>query len=218
MAHFMDTVKSALFDGISPEERVTMLGCFGYYLGSFQKGETVAMEGTYIRHIGVVLSGCVDMVKEDIWGNRTLLVRSKKDDVFGESFACGVDKMSDVRFYASEDASVLFMSFDKVMHNCQNACSCHHKLTDNMVRVIAAKNRELMRKVEVVSKRSIREKVLSYLSQQAQNQDSRYVEVPLGRLELAEYLCVDRSALTRELVKMQEEGLIDYDKNIFRVL
>ena len=87
-----------------------------------------------------------------------------------------------------------------------------------MVRVIAAKNRELMRKVEVVSKRSIREKVLAYLSQQAQNQNSRYVEVPLGRLEMAEYLCVDRSALTRELVKMQEEGIIDYDKNIFRVL
>ena len=218
MAHFMDSVQSPLFDGISPEERVTMLGCFGYYLGSFQKGETVAMEGSYIRHFGVVLSGSVDMVKEDIWGNRTLLVRSQKDDVFGESFACGADKLSDMRFYASEDASVLFLSFDKVMHNCQNACTCHHKLTDNMVRVIAAKNRELMRKVEVVSKRSIREKVLSYLSQQAQSQNSRYVEVPLGRLELAEYLCVDRSALTRELVKMQEEGIIDYDKNIFRVL
>jgi CRP-like cAMP-binding protein len=75
-----------------------------------------------------------------------------------------------------------------------------------------------MRKVEVVSKRSIREKVLSYLSLLAQNQESRYVEVPMGRLELAEYLCVDRSALTRELAKMQEEGIIDYDKNIFRVL
>ena len=218
MAHFMDSVRSPLFEGIGPEERVRMISCFGHYLGSFRKGETIAMEGTYIRHVGVVLSGSVDMVKEDIWGNKTLLIRSKKDDVFGESFACGVDKLSDVRFVASEDTSVLFLSFDKVMHNCQNACNCHHKLTDNMVRVIAAQSRELMRKVEVVSKRSIREKVLAYLSLQAQIQGSRYLEVPLGRLELAEYLCVDRSALTRELVKMQEEGLIDYDKNIFRIL
>ena len=218
MAHFMDTVQSSLFDGISPEERVTMLTCFGYYLGSFQKGETVAMEGSYIRHFGIVLSGSVDMVKEDIWGNRTLLVRSKKDDVFGETFACGEDKMSNVRFLASEDASVLFLSFDRVMHNCANACTCHRKISDNMVRVIAAKNRELMRKIEVVSKRTIREKVLSYLSLLAQTQESRYVEVPMGRLELAEYLCVDRSALTRELAKMQEEGIIDYDKNIFRML
>ena len=218
MAHFMDTVQSPLFEGISPEERVKMLGCFGYYLGSFQKGETVAMEGTYIRHFGVVLSGRIDMVKEDIWGNRTLLVRSGKDDVFGETFACGEDKLSNVLFCAAEDTSVLFLSFDQVMHNCANACVCHRKLSDNMVRVIAAKNRELMRKVEVVSKRTIREKMLAYLSLQAQKQKSRYVELPMGRVELAEYLCVDRSALTRELQKMQEEGIIDYDKNCFRML
>ena len=218
MAHFMDTVNSPLFDGIDPEERVKMLSCFGYYLGSFQKGETVAMEGAYIRHVGVVLSGSVDMVKEDIWGNSTLLIRAEKDDVFGETFACGEDKLSDVRFVVPEDTSVLFLSFDRVMHNCANTCQCHRKISDNMVRVIAAKNRELMRKVEVVSKRSIREKVLSYLSLLAQSQESRYVEVPMGRLEWAEYLCVDRSALTRELAKMQEEGILDFDKNIFRVL
>ena len=83
--------------------------------------------------------------------------------------------------------------------------------------MIAAKNRDLMRKVEVVSQRTIREKLLTYLSIQAQMQDARYFEIPLGRVELAEYLCVDRSALTRELVKMKEEGLIDYDKNCFRI-
>ena len=88
---------------------------------------------------------------------------------------------------------------------------------ENMVHIIANKNRDLMRKVEVVSKRSIREKLLTYLSIQAQAQDSRYVEIPLGRVELAEYLCVDRSALTRELAKMKAEGLIDYDRNCFRL-
>ena len=87
-----------------------------------------------------------------------------------------------------------------------------------MVHIIANKNRDLMRKVEVVSKRTIREKLLAYLSIQTQTQNSRYFEIPLGRVELAEYLCVDRSALTRELVKMKEDGLIDYDKNCFRIL
>jgi CRP-like cAMP-binding protein len=87
-----------------------------------------------------------------------------------------------------------------------------------MVHIIADKNRDLMRKVDVVSKRTIREKLLAYLSIQAQVQRDRYFEIPLGRVELAEYLCVDRSALTRELVKMKEEGLIDYDKNCFRLL
>jgi CRP-like cAMP-binding protein len=91
-------------------------------------------------------------------------------------------------------------------------------MIENMVKVIAGKNRELMQKVDVVSKRTIREKLLAYLSIQALQQDSRYFEIPLGRGELAEYLCVDRSALSRELVKMKDDGLIDYDRNCFRIL
>jgi len=98
------------------------------------------------------------------------------------------------------------------------ACVFHHQLIENMVRIIADKNRDLMCKVEVVSKRTIREKLLAYLSLQAQVQGSRYFESPLGRVELAEYLCVDRSAMTRELAKMKDDGLIDYYRNCFRIL
>ena len=87
-----------------------------------------------------------------------------------------------------------------------------------MVHIIANKNRDLMRKMEVISKRTLREKILAYLSIQAQLHDARYFEIPLGRVEWAEYLCADRSALTRELVKMKEDGLIDYDRNCFRIL
>lgn len=87
-----------------------------------------------------------------------------------------------------------------------------------MVHIIASKNRDLMRKVEIISKKTLREKILAYLSIQAQLQKSRYFEIPLGRVELAEYLCADRSAVTRELAKMKEHGLIDYDKNCFRIL
>jgi len=105
-----------------------------------------------------------------------------------------------------------------VMHSCTMACMFHHQLIENMVHIIANKNRDLMRKVEVISKKTLREKILAYLSIQAQLQDSRYFEIPLGRVELAEYLCADRSALTRELAKMKAEGLIDYDKNCFRIL
>ena len=158
------------------------------------------------------------MIKEDLWGNRTMLVRVRKNELFGETFACGEDSLSVVTFLVSEDTGILFVSFDRVMRNCANACSFHHQLIENMVRLIANKNRDLMRKVEVVSQRSIREKLLTYLSILAQTQSSRYIEIPLGRVELAEYLCVDRSALTRELAKMKDEGILDYDKNCFRIL
>lgn len=218
MRDFMNDVKSPLFDGIGPEDRKTMLGCIGYHIGTFQKGDIVAFEDENIKHIGILLSGTVDMIKEDLWGNKTMLVRMRKDELFGETFACGEDNLSVVTFEVSEDAKILFIPFDRVMHSCTMACVFHHRLIENMVHIIANKNRDLMRKVEVVSKRSIREKLLTYLSIQAQAQESRYFEIPLGRVELAEYLCVDRSALTRELAKMKDDGLIDYDKNCFRIL
>jgi CRP-like cAMP-binding protein len=218
MKNILDEVQTPLFDGIAPQDRKTMLDCIGYHLGTFRKGDIVAFEEENMKHIGIVLSGAVDMVKEDFWGNKTMLVRLHRNDIFGETFACGSDNMAVVTFLVSEDARILFLPFNRVMHSCTMACRFHHRLIENMVRVIADKNRDLMRKVDVVSKRTIREKLLAYLSIQAQVQDSRYFEIPMGRVELAEYLCVDRSALTRELAKMKEDGLIDYDKNCFRIL
>ena len=218
MNDILSKVDSPLFDGIRPEDRKLMLGCIGYHIGTFRKGDIVAFESENIRHLGIVLCGAVDMVKEDLWGNRTMLVRTRRGEVFGETFACGSDSLSTVTFLISEDAQILFLPFDRVMHSCSMACQFHHRLVMNTVRIIANKNRDLMRKVEVVSKRSIREKLLAYLSIQAQALGSRYFEIPLGRVELAEYLCVDRSALTRELAKMKEEGLIDFDRNCFRML
>ena len=209
---------SQLFTGIRREDMAGMLGCIGYHIGDYSKGKIIAFEEETINHVGVVLQGRVDMIKEDLWGNRTMLVRMGKDEVFGETFACGEDALSMVTFVATEDTQVLFLSFCRVMHTCSHACAFHQTLVENMVRVIARKNRELMRKVEVVSKRTLREKILAYLSVHAQQQNAKTFDIPLGRLELAEYLCADRSALTRELAKMREEGIIDYHRNTFKIL
>lgn len=211
-------LNSPLFAGIRPEDWKPMLHCIGYHIHQYSKGEIIAFEGDNLKHIGIVLSGSVDMVKEDLWGNKTMLIRTRRNEMFGETFACGNDNLSVVTFVVSDDAKVMFLPFSRVMHSCTMACEFHHRLIENMVKVIANKNRDLMQKVDVVSKRTIREKLLAYLSIQAQLQKSHYFEIPLGRVELAEYLCVDRSALTRELAKMRDEGLIDYDRNCFRIL
>lgn len=213
-----EQVNTPLFAGMTPEDIRAALSCIGYHVTGYRKGEIVAFEQEHIRHVGILLGGSVDMIKEDLWGNKTMLIRSHRGDIFGESFACGSDSQSVVTFVVSEDARVLFLPFSRVMHTCTKVCTFHHKLVENMVQVIADKNIDLMRKVEVVSKKSLREKILAYLSIQAQNRDSRYFEIPLGRLELADYLCADRSALTRELANMRADGLIDYDKNWFRIL
>ena len=209
------TVKSSLFDGITEEDRKAVLGCVGYRVKTFPKGGFIALEEEHFDHIGIILSGAVDMIKEDLWGNRTMLLRMKESEVFGETFACGRDRTSSVSFVASEAAEILFMPFQRIMHSCTMSCAFHHRLTGNMVGIMANKNRELMRKVEVVTKRTTREKLLAYLSIQGQLQQSTSFEIPLNRVELAEYLCVDRSAMTRELLKMKEEGIIDFHKNRF---
>ena len=212
------TVRSPLFTGIRSEDMQTMLGCIGHYVREYKKGEIIAFEAETINHVGLVLKGSVDMIKEDVWGNRTMLLRSYAEDVFGETFACGEDSLSVVTFVAAEDSKVMFLSFCRVMHTCSHACVFHQTLIENMVRIIARKNRELMRKIEVVSKKTLREKILAYLSIQSQTQGSSQFEIPLGRVEWAEYLCADRSALTRELAKMKDEGLIDYQRNFFKIL
>lgn len=211
-------INTPLFAGIAPEDREALLSCIGYHIVSVKKGEIIVFEEEIIKQIGIVLYGTVDMIKEDVWGNKTIILRIGKDDIFGESFACGEDNLSAVTFTASEDTTILFLPFRKVMHSCTMACVFHHRLVENMVRIIAKKNRDFMQKIEVITKRTIREKLLTYLSIQAQIQGTRYFEIPLGRVELAEYLCVDRSALTRELAKMKEDGLIDYDKKSFRII
>ena len=213
-----ELVSLPLFDGIRREDYGAVLACVGYHVSAYEKGKPIVLEEEHVMHIGIVLSGAVDMVKEDLWGNRTMLMRLLPGTLFGETFACGSDTLSVVSFLAAEDTEVLFMPFWKVMHSCSMACEFHHRLTENMVRIIADKNRDLMRKIEVISKRTLREKIMAYLSLQAQVSGERYFELPLGRVELADYLCADRSALTRELSNMKADGLIDYDKNMFRIL
>ena len=207
-----------LFQGIEQNNLPVMLGCLGYRMERYKKGDFISMEGEHLENIGLVVKGSVDMIKEDFWGNKTILMRMRQGSVFGETFICGTETLATVSFCAVSDTEVLFLPFRRVMHSCTNACAFHHKLIENMVQLIADKNLELMRKVEVVTKKTLREKILAYLSQQAQLEGGSYFEIPLGRIELAEYLCADRSSLTRELNAMKEEGILDYDRNMFRLL
>ncbi len=218
MEKIAKTLSRSLFKGIEEENLTAMLYCTGYRVADYQKGQIISLEQEEIRHIGVVLCGAVDMVIEDLWGSKTLLVRQGEGELFGETFACSRDNRALATFVAAQDCRVVFIPFYKVMHTCNHSCQFHHRLVENMVEIIAGKNRELLRKVDVVSKKSLREKILAYLSIQSQIQQSRYIELPLGRVELAQYLCADRSALTRELEKMRTDGLIDFHKNTFKIL
>lgn len=219
MKEYMQQMKEIpLFRGIMPEQLEAMLNCLGSFTRVYKKGELLSLSSEKVKNIGLVLSGTVHMIKEDVWGDQTLLAIMKSGELFGETFVCGSMPESTVTFQAAENSKILYLSFYKVLHSCTNACMFHHRLIENMVKLIADKNGQLLEKVEVISKKTLRNKILAYLSMQSQHHGSSYFEIPLGRVELAQYLCVDRSALTRELSLMREDGLLDFEKNTFRLL
>lgn len=207
-----------IFHGIQEEDIPAMLGCLGSFQKNYQKGEIILLESNEVRNVGIVLSGIVHMIKEDSEGYQTLLVTMKEGEMFGESFSCGSCLDARVTFFAAAPCTILFLPFYKIIHSCKMSCTFHHRLIENMVRLIGDKNVQLMQKIEVISKKTLREKILAYLDNQALEQHSKSFTIPLGRLELAEYLCADRSALTRELSYMERDGLIRYSKNYFHIL
>lgn len=219
MTEYIDELISApLFTGIKKADMKAMLGCLGSFEKSYHKGEYIFLEQDSVKCVGIMLSGTVDIIKEDIWGNKTIMLRIKEKQLFGETFACSDDPLASVTYCAASDCKILFLQFERIINSCTRSCVFHHRMIENMVKLIADKNKELLEKIGIVSKKNLREKIMGYLSQQAQNHGSNRFEIPLGRVELAEYLCADRSALTRELSNMKSDGIIDYHKNFFEIL
>lgn len=210
--------KSPIFKGIKSEEFGSLFACVGAHKESFKKGEFIFLNGNRINDIGILLSGHVQIIKEDVFGNRTVLNDLLPPETFGESFCCGSNFILTVSAIAMENTTILFLPFERVMHMCPSACGYHNILIHNMVEMIATKNVRLLEKLEVTTKHSLREKILTYLSQLAQEQNSGAVTSPLGRVELADFFGADRSSLTRELNKMQDEGLISFNRNTYKLL
>lgn len=204
-----------LFDQIRPDQLDEILGCLGSFTRMYQKGEIIFMEQEEVPFVGIVLRGAVHMLKEDIWGNQTLLAYMIPGELFGEVFAVQKENRARVTFLAAQEAEVLFLSPDRIIHSCHNNCAFHQRLTTNMFHLLGQKSVNLMEKIEVSSKTTLRDKILSYLSIQAQKQNSRYITVPLNRQEMAQFLGANRSAMTRTLCELRDEGVLDFDKNTF---
>lgn len=216
----MDTeyARLPLFSGIRETDLPVMLDCLGYFQKQYEKGEIILLESDAVGNIGIVLAGAVHMVKENEAGGHALLVSLGPGELLGESFSCGRHLTARVSFFAGDRCTVLFLPFQRILHTCQNNCPFHQRLIENMVGLLADKNVQLMEKIDIISRKSLREKILAYLHSLSVQQGSRTVTVPLGRTELAAYLCADRTALARELSRMASEGLIVFDKNQFEIL
>jgi len=203
-----------LFGGIDAAGLELMLSCINAKTKVFRKGRIILLAGDKPEHIGIVLKGQLHIVREDYDGNRSLIGVMTPGDVFAEALCFARVEESPVSVIAETDSTVMLLSFERLLHTCPNSCSFHKDLIRNMLEIVARKNLKLQSHMEILSVKSIRAKVLLYFESVSARR-GREVAIPLNREEMADYLCVDRSALSHELAKMKNDGLIDYRKNKF---
>lgn len=210
--------RSVLFKGINANEVRPMLGCLKARERSFEKGEYIYRIGDETTALGVVISGKALVENEDYWGNVNILVAAVPGDMFAEAFACMPDEASRVNVVADTDCRVVLMDVSRIVGTCTSACAFHQRIIRNLLTVLARKNLALTQKNEHLTKRSTREKVLSYLSTQSRQVGSSSFDIPFNRQQLADYLSVERSALSSCLSKMQKDGVIRFRKSHFELL
>lgn len=206
--------KIALMQGLNEQEISLILNCLQAKIKKHEKGETIFQEEEKIEEIGIIFSGTVTVQRNDYWGNRSIVALLGELDVFGETFAC-LNQVSDVQVIAEEASEILFLQVNRVLTTCSSSCQFHNRLIRNLLEICARKNYQMNVKVDILSQKTTREKLLTFLSRQAIRLGKQQFEIPFNRQQLADYLSVDRSAMTVELGKLKREGIIDFQKNVF---
>jgi len=210
----MEKIKNnPLFEGIADYDFDTMLNCLNYRKAAYKKDTTILHAGDKLNFVGLILSGSVKIIKADADGNVFILAKLGVMETFGETFAYADLHHCPVTIQAAEDTEVIFIDCSKIIASCSNACIFHAKLIKNMLKLFAQKNLRLNQKIEIMSKRSTRDKIMCLLDNYCGGEGK--FTIPFNREEMANYLCVDRSALSNELCKMRDEGLISFRKNEF---
>ena len=204
----------ALFRGLRRAQIQDMLPCLSARRSRFRRGQFLLRVGDRASSAGIILSGEAEVLQEDFWGNRNLLAAVGPGELFAEAFACA-HAVSPVSVLCKTDGSVLYLNVRAVFSPCEKACAQHKALSQNLIRVLAEKNMQLNEKAGFRSQRTTREKLLAYLSAQARRAGSASFRIPFDRQQLADYLSVNRSAMSAELSNMQRDGLLRTDRSSF---
>lgn len=210
--------ESNLFMGMDESAIEEMLLCLSARTQTFGRNETILRSGEQVSSVGMVLSGLAFVEREDFWGNRSIFSEISPGMIFAETYACLSQVPIETSVIASEETTVMFLNVRKILTICTSACSFHSRLIQNLLTTLAQKNMTLTRKIQHISLKTIRDRLLSYLSFESFKAGSSVFEIPFNRQQLADYLSVDRSALSSEISKLQQEGILSCDKNKFKIL
>ena len=216
MKDFLPVIRSApLFSGISENERTAMLSCLNAEMKDFSKEAFILRAGDLAEAIGLVLSGSVLVIQEDIWGNRNILSKAGAGQTFAAAFACAPHSVLKASVIAETPVTALFLNVHRVLTMCPSACAHHSRIIRNLLGELAEKNLRFSEKLMHMGQRTTRAKLMSYFSAEAQRLGKYEFDIPFSRQQLADYLAVERSGLSLELGKMRDEGLIDFHKSHF---
>ncbi len=183
----------------------------------FSKGSIIT---TYIekrRQICILLSGKADLIRYDFNGNKDIIDRFNANDIFGEAFY-PVNTNNELFVLATEDCEVLLFLYDDIQVKCKNNCKFHSNLVSLLLELILNNVVHQNARIEILSKRTIREKLLSYFSILSVKSFSKNITVPFSLTTLADYLSVDRSAMMREIKSLIDEGFISKNGNKIKLL
>ena len=219
MKKYIEILKrTQLFSGVGENEISAMLNCLQARLLTFKKGDYIFREGEHIDNITVLVEGKLLVQHDDFWGNRNIVNVIRIGEMFGEAYVApeSGSLLNDV--IAEEESAVIFFDIKRILTVSSTACRFHSMVVQNLFFSISEKNRKLVQKIGHMSKRSTRSKLLSYLSEEAKRHNNSQFTIPFSRQQLADFLCVDRSAMSNELCKMRDEGLLQFDKNEFTLL
>ena len=216
MKDYLSVIRSSqLFSGVSEEEVIAMLSCLKAERKDFPKDAFLLRAGDTAESIGLVLSGSVLVIQEDIWGNRNILSKTGPGQTFADVFACAPGAVLNVSVEAESTMTVMFLHIRRVLSVCPSACSYHSRFIRNLLGELAEKNLRLNEKLTHMGQRTTRAKLMSYFSAEAQRRGVYEFDIPFSRQQLADYLGVERSGLSVELGKMRDEGLLDFHKSHF---
>lgn len=219
MKKYFEILKNnVLFKNFESVDLEGILDCLSGRVFSYKKNDIIILCGDTVNFVGIVLSGSIKIIKEDMEGNINIIVKLGVNEIFAEAFACAGIQESPVTVQATEDCEILFIDCKRIIKSCQKACVFHATLIENMLRLVASKNIMLNQKIEIMSKRTTREKLLMFFDIQRRISHSKKFVIPYNRETLAHYLCVDRSAMSRELCKLRDEGIIKFKKNEFEIV